>query len=66
LSGEGLWREVLDARYGNWRKMDANSIHGYHSAWWLDVCRIFDKGELGYRFDPRCQWILGDGRCVNF
>jgi len=34
LPGEGLWREILEARYGNWRNMDATSVYRSHSAWW--------------------------------
>lgn len=65
LSVEGLWSKVLHARYGNWRKMDAILIHRRQYAWWQDLCRIFDKEELGNWFEHRCQWSLGDGRSIN-
>jgi len=61
-----MWSEVLHARYGNGRKMDATLVHRRQSAWWQDVCRIFDEGESGNWFDCRCQWLLGDGGSVNF
>jgi len=46
--------------------MDATLVHRRQSIWWQDVCRIFDKVELGNWFDCRCHWSLGDGRSVNF
>jgi len=66
LSGEGLCREVLDVRYGNWRNMDVTLTKKVHSTWWQDVCRISDKDALGNWFDHRCQWRLGDGSRVKF
>jgi len=35
ISEEGLWSEVLNARYGTWRNLDVTMIHRNHSTWWL-------------------------------
>jgi len=36
---DGLWRDVLEARYGSWRNMDVSLIHRKQSLWWKDLCR---------------------------
>jgi len=63
---KGLWGDVLGARYGNWRNMDATLVHRKQFVWWQDLCKIFHKHSLGRWFDFRCQWILGDGQRAKF
>ena len=66
LMDEGLWSKVLNARYDNWRNLVVTLTHRRQSTWWQDLCRIFDKVELGNWFNRRCQWSLGDGRSIKF
>jgi len=63
---DGLWREVLTARYGDWQNLKSNLAHSNHSLWWQDLSRVCGKGARGDWFDCRVQWILGDGRRVKF
>jgi len=63
---EGLWREVLEARYGSWRNLDITLGHRKQSLWWKDLCGICGKGAKDNWFDCRSKWILGDGRSVKF
>jgi len=66
LSDKGLWRDILDARYGSWRSLDAALIQRNQSSWSKDLCRICGKGAQDNWFDCRLQWRVGDGRSVKF
>jgi len=68
ISEEGLWSEVLRARYGTWRKLDVTMIHRDQSMWWQIYLGFFVRvqREIGNWFDGICQWTLGDGRHVKF
>jgi len=63
---EGLWRDILEARYGSWRNMNISLEHRNQSLWWKDLCQTCGKGIQSNLFDCRSKWILGDGRCVKF
>jgi len=56
---EGLWREVLEARYDNWRNINASKVHKKHSLWWQDLCRVCGKEPQDNWFDCRLLWVLG-------
>ena len=66
MSENGLWRDILDARYGSWRSIDGALIQRNQSTWWKDLCQICGKGAQDNWFDSRFQWQLGDEWCVKF
>jgi len=37
LDEEGLWKEVVQSRYGSWRDMSSNRLDNRHSRWWRDL-----------------------------
>jgi len=53
VSEEGLWRDILEARYRNWRNMNATLALRKESLWWKDLCRVCGKGLQGNCFDCR-------------
>jgi len=60
------WRDILEARYVSWRKMEASLGQRNQSLWWKDLCRICSRGIQENWFDGRFQWTLGDERSVKF
>ena len=66
VSNEGLWRDILEARYDNWRYMGDTSVYKKESLWWKDVKKVCGKGLQRNWFDCRLQWRVGDGKCVKF
>jgi len=62
----GLWRDILEARYGNWRNMNVTLIHRKQSLWWKDLYKTSGRETQGNWFDCRTQWLLADGRSVKF
>jgi len=65
VSKEGLWRDILEARYDNWMNMDATLGLRKESLWWKDLCRVSGNRLQGNWFDCRFQWSVGDGRSVK-
>jgi len=63
---EGLWGEVLSARYGDWRNLNVNMVQSKQSQWWKDLCKVCGNEQQGKWFDSRLLWSLGDGRNVKF
>jgi len=47
VSKQGLWRDILEARYGSWRNMEASLGQRNQSLWWKDLCRIRVKEYKG-------------------
>jgi len=66
LSGNGLWRDILQARYGSWRNMGDTSGLTKVSMWWKDLIKVCGNDIQGNWFDCRFQWCVGDGRCIKF
>jgi len=54
-SKEGLWWEILQARYRCWRKMGVSSGSGIESVWWKDLIRVCGNVTQGNWFDSRLQ-----------
>jgi len=65
-SKDGLWRDILEARYRSWRNMDVSLIYRKQSLWWKDLCRISGKGIQGNWFKGRSRWGLEDRSHVKF
>jgi len=44
----GLWREVIDSKYGGWRGLkDQPSINCKVSLWWKDLMKVWNSEEWG-------------------
>ena len=66
ITKQGLWREILQARYGCWRDMGVCSVSSKVSVWWKDLIRVCGNVIQGNWFDSRLQQCIRDGRCVKF
>jgi len=55
VSDEGLWRDILEARYGNWRNMSDTSVHRKESLWWKDLNKACGNDLQINWFDCRFQ-----------
>jgi len=55
MSKDGLWRDILEARYGSWRNMDISLMNRKQLLWWKDLCRISGKGIQGNWFKGRSR-----------
>jgi len=44
MSEEGLWRNILEARYETWRSLDVTLVYRKQSQWWKGLCWISNKG----------------------
>jgi len=56
VSEEGLWRDILEARYDNWRNMSDTLGLRKESLWWKDLNKVCGNGLQGNWFDSRVQW----------
>ena len=62
----GLWRAVLESRYGSWRELDISLINSTQSWWWRDLAKVCGKRAKDNCFDGRIKWIVGDEKKVKF
>jgi len=37
---EGAWKDVIESKYGSWRKMKDSMVERKSSHWWKDLCSI--------------------------
>lgn len=49
----GLWREVLDSKYGVWKDLKSNSKSNKKSIWWSDLKRVWSLEEWGNKFEDK-------------
>jgi len=47
-SKDGLWKEVLESKYGGWRSLKVSNPNRFRSLWWKDL--IF-KSFLFFHFE---------------
>jgi len=40
----GLWKEVLEFRYGSWRNLDIDSSNNKYSFWGRDLGKMCKEG----------------------
>ena len=66
LDEVGVWKDIVQSRYGSWRDMSSNRLDKRHSRWWRDLCKICDVDNQNNWFDQRVSWQLGDGRKIRF
>lgn len=63
---QGIWREVLELRYGTWRELDSTLANKTQLWWWRDLSKLCCKGSIENWFDCSIKWRLGDGKSVKF
>jgi len=51
MEKDGIWKDILESRYGTWRHMNSVGESRKQSSWWKDLCRICDVGNHDNWFD---------------
>jgi len=62
----GVWKDILESRYGGWRKMSRIMVDRKSSYWWKDLCKICDVDKSHSWFDGKVKWKHGNGRTIKF
>ena len=62
----GLWKEVLDSKYGGWRNLRAGRGGSSESLWWKDLREVWSLEGWGQNFEDVVAWKVGNGKEVMF
>ena len=62
----GLWKQVLDSKYGSWRNLNDSIISRSTSRWWLDIQKVCGSVTQGVWFDNYIEWVVEGGKKVKF
>jgi len=62
----GVWKDILESRYGDWREMPRTMVERKSSYWWKDLCKICDVDKPHNWFDGKIKWKHGNGRTIKF
>jgi len=52
----GLWKEVLESRYGSWRNLNVDLTNRKCFIWWRDLGRVCNYGPFNNWFDGNFIW----------
>ena len=63
---EGAWRDVIESKYGSWRKIKDSMVERKSSHWWKDLCSICEVNNDSNWFDRRIRWKHGNGGTIKF
>ena len=62
----GVWREIIESRYGNWRDMKSSMTDRKSSYWWKDLGLICEVQSEHNWFDKRIRWKYGNGSRIRY
>jgi len=62
----GLWKEILDSKYGGWRDLRSRRKSRTDSLWWRDLKEVWSFDELKYKFEDTFSWEGRNGREIRF
>jgi len=62
----GYCREVLESKYGGWRKFKNLEVNNQDSIWWTNIKIYFESEGLGNGFEDNIIWKIGDEKNINF
>ena len=63
----GLWREVLESKYGGWRGLkEQRDNNSKVSLWWRDLRKVWRFEAWGRKFEDRLNLEVENGREVMF
>jgi len=66
MEDKGLWKQVLESKYGSWRNLNDSNISRSASRWWMDIYNVCGSTTQGLWFDKSFEWVLGEGNKVKF
>jgi len=63
----GLWREVIESKYGGWRGLNEQWDNNRKvSLCWRDLMKVWRSVEWGGKFEDCFNWEVGNGRDILF
>jgi len=62
----GLWKEVIDSKYGGWRSLREGGKDNKDSLWWKDLREVWSLEGWGWNFEEALIWKVGIGKEVLF
>jgi len=62
----GLWKQVLESKYGSWRNLNDPITLRSASRWWIDIHKVCGNTIQGLWFDKSFEWGVGEGKKVKF
>jgi len=63
----GLWREVIESKYGGWRGLrELQNDNNKVSLWWRDLVKVWSSEEWGRKFEDCVNWEVGNGKDILF
>jgi len=65
-SNGGLWKEILESKYGGWRFLKQPRMNNCESLWWRDLKEIWKLEEWGRSFEDCFKWEVGSGKDISF
>ncbi len=63
---DGLWKEILESKYGGWRNLQEQRSNAKDSSWWRDLKGVWGMEDWGKSFENCCEWRVGDGKDILF
>ena len=57
---EGAWRDVIESKYGNWRKMKDSMVERKSCHWWKNLCSICEVNNDFNWYGRRIRWKHGN------
>ena len=51
VEDHGVWKQILDSKYGSWRVLNEANTSRTTSKWWKDIQKVCGNTESGHWFD---------------
>jgi len=62
----GLWKEILDSKYGGWRCLREEGKIRRSSFWWKNLKEVWASEGWGRSFEDGFKWKVGGGKVISF
>jgi len=56
----GIWKDILESKYGSWRTLDDVKDSNHESWWWRDIKRITSDKQRHNWFTKNIKWNIGE------
>jgi len=62
----GLWKEVVESKYGGWRNLKEDRCIYNASIWWKGLKSLWKLEKWGNNFGDCSKWEVGNGKSIKF
>ena len=66
IEEKGLWKDILESKYGSWKSLDDRKSDQRESKWWKDLRKICGSSDDKTWFDKSVYWKVGSGTRILF